>query len=347
MPAPLLIIVYRVLFNDIDLLAVEPALQIFADDLRAEQHGLGTGKADMGSDDGVLCLEDGKIGIKGRLGGENVQRGTGDHAVIQGIGQSVLIHDGTAGDIDEVGGLLHHGQALCIDHASGGIVQRAMEDNDIASLEQFFLGYLLNIVGILGMEGAALRKDFGAEGMEELAGAGADLAVSDDTDRLALELEADETILGLAVSAALLDLRNVADKVDRHTDGELCNRFVGIAACIADSDALLAAGLQADMVNTGKGNINKLQIITGTDDLVGHGHIGDDHDLGILGFLDQGRNVGRLLVVKKGLSLCFKRLLEFCEFFGGDGKGLHNSDFLHRDDLLFHIILSNKIAKYI
>ena len=133
-----------------------------------------------------------------------------------------------------------------------------MQNHNIRLFQQFLLGNLLHIVRCILLMTAALGQNPAAKGMEQFGATAADLAETDDTHSLALQLTAHQTILSLTGTAAALHSRNIPQNIQRHTQHQLCNRLIGIAGSIADSDALFFSGGQIHMIHTGEGHIDKL-----------------------------------------------------------------------------------------
>lgn len=112
--------------NYIDLIARHEFVEGIKDDLRAEHHGLLRGEGDVGGDDGVGGVEEGMIDGNRRLHLEDVDTRAGDASIIERVGQCLGVHHGAAGNVDEQGGLLHHDDALFIEHSACGIVEGAV-----------------------------------------------------------------------------------------------------------------------------------------------------------------------------------------------------------------------------
>src|SRR5438128_8254746 len=67
---------------------------------------------------------------------EYVQRGAGDAARAQCLDECGLVDDGTAGDVDEVGGRLHLRELACAHQMAGPLVEQAGDDYEVGFGEQ-------------------------------------------------------------------------------------------------------------------------------------------------------------------------------------------------------------------
>ena len=283
----------------------------------------------MRRDEAVPAVDEGLIGGQRRLLVEDVDAGGSDGAAVECVSQVLGDDDGTAGDVDEDGGFLHHGKFIRIDHAAGGVVERAVEDDDVGFFEEGLLGDLFDVIGGVLFFGAAVCQNIASERVEELRGAGSDLAESDDADRFALEFGADEAVFGLSGAAAVFDGADAAKDAQDHAEDQLGDRFVGVAGGVADGDAFFFGGVEADVVDARKGDVDEFEVGTAADDFGGHGHVGDDHGVGVFGLFDQcgyGSGAGEF---RKGVSFILKRFLSHGEFLGGDAEGFHNDNLAH------------------
>ena len=76
-------------------------------------------------------MQDRRLDVQGRLLVENIDSGTGDHALVKRLREVLLDHDRSARHVDQHRRCLHHGKFLRVDHPSRGIVQRAVQHDDI------------------------------------------------------------------------------------------------------------------------------------------------------------------------------------------------------------------------
>ena len=93
-----------------DELAGEREVDVVGDLRAGLVLGLLGGGAEVRGDHRVGQPEQRRVG--GRLGGEHVDGGAGDHAVTQRVGQCLLVDDAAAGDVEQPGGRLHQPQPL-------------------------------------------------------------------------------------------------------------------------------------------------------------------------------------------------------------------------------------------
>ena len=165
--------------------------------------------------------------------------------------------------------------------------------------------------------------------MEEFCGAGSYFAKADDTYSLALEFTSDQTVFGLSGSAAGLNRLYVAEDVQDHSEDQFGNRFVGVAGSVADCDPFFPGGVEADMIDSCKSHIDKFKSGAAADHFAGHGHVGNDHGIGVFGFFDQRRDICGAGKISKGMSFVFERFLAHSQFLRGNAEGFHNYDFTH------------------
>ena len=82
------------------------------------------------------------------------------------------------------------------------------------------------------------------------------------------------------------------------------------------------------MVHAGEGHVDELELVAGGNDFVRHGHIGDDHGVGVLRLVDQSGDIGGLGVVDK-FHFALKGLFEGGQLLRGDTERLEKNDFFH------------------
>ena len=277
-----------------------PLGEIIKDDLGAEAHRLLRSKCDMG-------------GLQGRLGacrmGEAVSSGGSLSKTSMAApaitpfssaeARSFSTTTGPRATLTRKSRGLHHRKLFCVDHATGRVVQRAMQNHDVRAVEQFFLRDLLDVFCNAVMVRTALRQNSSTKCVKQLGSPGADLAKTDNTDRFALDLPADKTGLVLSFTAAVFHTAEIPGKRKSCADDQLGNCLVGVTGSIADGDILLLGSIQTNMIHTGKSNINKLELVTLAQDIGRHRHIGKDHGVCILGFFDQFGGIGGFGIIHK------------------------------------------------
>ena len=152
--------------NHIDWMTIHPLCKIFKDDLRTQAHGLLGGKRDMRGHQTVRGVQNRRCRIQRWFIFKDIKGGTGNHTVFKGI-YKIFFHDNRAAcNIDQKSRGLHHRKLFCVDHATGRVVQRAMQNHNVRAAEQFFLRDLFNIICCIFMPGTALCKNVCAECME-------------------------------------------------------------------------------------------------------------------------------------------------------------------------------------
>ena len=226
------------------------------------------------------------IGVERRFVFKNVDAGTGDFTAVQCISQILGYDDRTAGFVDEEGRRFHVRQGFFIDQALRFVRNRAMEADDIGLFHHFFHGQVFNQFRIGFMGEAVIGDDLGAKGMDQFGDAMADMTGTDEGDGLAFQFVADEAGFRTASTAGCIDLRYAAEQIEHHGDGQFSYGNCRIAGRIADFDAFGFGRIESDVVDTGKGDVDVLQVRAGIDDFGFEGHIGDDEDIGVLGFFN-------------------------------------------------------------
>ena len=179
----------------------------------------------MGSDDGVLAVEQGMSGIQRRLGLEHVDARARQVAVVQRVGQGLGIHHRAAGGVDDIGPPLHLGDVLPADEAPGVVVQRAVERDDVRLGQQLIQGDEGDKGGLVPPHMALIAQHPAPEGMAQLGGPEADGSDTHDAHRLAPELHPHQAVLGLAGAAAGLHLRHVAQQGEHQAQTQLGHRL--------------------------------------------------------------------------------------------------------------------------
>ena len=89
------------------------------------------------------------------------------------------------------------------------------------------------------------------------------------------------------------------------------------------------------MVDARKSDIDKLQVRAGAQNIRAHGHIGQDHRIRILSFLDQLFLVCRFGKRFKNHAFFLKGLLALFQFLLGNSKGFHDNNFHRFSSVLF------------
>lgn len=271
----------------VDLLAGQPAVQAVENDLGALFHGLGGGKGHVRRHDGVGGVQQGMVNGQGRLDFEHVNARAAQPAFVQCGGQSGGIHHRAAGGVEQQRAGLHAGDGFGADEAAGGVVQRAVQAEDVRLRQHLCQRQVGDKVGV-GLVAVVAGGDHpAAEGVEQLRHPGADGAGAHQTHGLAPQLLAHKAVLGAAGAAAALHLRQVAQQRQRHAHRQLRHRIIGIAGGIAHRRAHLPGGLQIHVIHAGEGHIDELQVLAGADDLAGQGHIGQHQHIRVFRLFDQ------------------------------------------------------------
>ena len=101
---------------------------------------------------------------------------------------------------------------------------------------------------------AAVGVDLAAEGLGHSGHLEADGAGAHHAELLALQLKADETVLGFAVSHGLSAGGQVPVEGHDHAEDQVGHGGVGVAGAVAHGDAPLPANIHGDVVHTGEGH---------------------------------------------------------------------------------------------
>ena len=264
-----------------------------------------------------------------RLAAEDVEAGAGDDAAGEGVRERVLVHETAASGVDQDGGGLHRGEALGVDEAFGGGVQRAVERDDVGGAEEFVEGDESQAV-LVASRRPGVDADTHAEGAGDAGDGAADGAVADDAERLAVEF-GDGVVpvaeVGAAGPAAFVDPGAVRFDVVRVREdvGEdhLGDGGRAVGGDVAHGDAALARGVEVHGVHAGGEQAD----VAALGELGDHGGaqdglVGDD-DLGVAGAFDD--EVRGRAVVERAVA----QRLEFAPVHvaGVDAEGIENDDF--------------------
>ena len=127
----------------------------------------------MRGDDGVPGVQQRVGGVERRLLLKDIDARTGQLAAVQGVGHRLRVDHRPARGVDEVGPVLHPGDGVLVNQVSGLIVERAVQRDDVALLEQLVQrdkldaaaqggGIGMGIVGAKAAEGISRQPE--AEG---------------------------------------------------------------------------------------------------------------------------------------------------------------------------------------
>ncbi len=151
--------------------------------------GLVGGRPEVRRNDDGLELEQRRLG--GRLGGEDVDAGTGDPSLLEGDRERVLVDDAAAGRVDDPHRRLDLAQGLVADQPDGLRRLRQVHGDEVADLEQLVEADETHAhlgsprAGDVGVEG----HDLHAERRKPLRDKDTDPAETDDADDLLVELD--------------------------------------------------------------------------------------------------------------------------------------------------------------
>lgn len=272
------------------LFAASHAHDIVISYAEAADDGLAGCSAEVRGSDDLLHLDQRVVGIE-RLLLPGVNRGTPNLALFESLDQSLVIDDSAARLIDDDGVGLHYVELLLADKTAGILGQRAVQGDDVglaqqsleinASAVQLLFKLLGHRVRIVVQEVLALPA------LKALENHAADIAAADDADDLVAQLVGVVTpgpAVPLALLAAAVDHGEAAHAGQHQCDGELCGGGGVLAVGVADGDALLLCILEVNMVVTGCGDMDELQVLCSVH-------------LVLADLMDGGENVIRILEV--------------------------------------------------
>jgi len=227
---------------------------------------LGRGGAEMRRADDARMVEQ-DIVLR-RLFGEDVQRRTGDVAGIQRCFQIGFDHEAAAGTIDQPDLGLALRQSFGVDDAAGLVGQRRVQADEIGALQQ---GVEIDLLD--AEVDRPLRREERIEGnhlhLQSLGAVGddrADIAATDDAERLGIELDADEAgFLPFAFMGGAVGQRDVPRQGHHHGDGVLGRRDVVAERRVHHADAARGRGLDVDVVDADPGAADDFEILRGGD----------------------------------------------------------------------------------
>lgn len=172
-------------------------LQVSEKDLEGAVVVLAGEAGGMGSDEDIGQGPERVVGGEW-FGIEDIERGTRDGVILQGVKEGLLVADLAASDINEEGGIFHSGEGGAIEHVGGLWGQGDGRDYHIALVEQVVELFRREVVGgdaTVGVAGAgkdeavvavvvaALQgEDAHTEGAGEPGGLTSDAAVAHDAD---------------------------------------------------------------------------------------------------------------------------------------------------------------------
>ena len=219
--------------------------------------------------------DDARLAQQG-FGGE-VGHVAGDFAGLQRIQQGGGVHQLAAGIVQDLHAVLAQGKGLGVDGVLGGGQVGHMDGDVVAQREHVVQVHAVVHLAAqvpCGVDGdvGVVAVDLHAQRNGAVGHAGADGTQTDDAQRLALDLVADELLFALFHALghggiprkALRPLGgggHIAAARDQHPDDQF-GHGVGVGTGgVEDHDALLAATVQRDVVHTGTGAGNGQQVV--------------------------------------------------------------------------------------
>ena len=277
---------------------------------------------DVGGEDDVVELEEG--GVFEGLVVEDVERGSGDVAGFEGVGEGFLDDEFAACAVDDADALLHDGEGVGIDEALGLRGEADVEGEVVGRLEDFIDGDEGDVVlasDDWGDEGI-VADDFHAEAAGAAGDFEADAAEADDAEGLAAEFGALEGFFfPLAGVHGGVGGGDRAGERDHEADGEFGDGDGVGAGGVHDDDAAMGGGVDVDVVDAYAGAADDAEFGGGLEQLgVDLDGGADDEGVGVGEF--GGEAVLDLIV---GYDLPAGLLLE-----DGEGGG---RDFFGENDL--------------
>ena len=144
---------------------------------------------------------------------EHIHRGSRDPSFVQSLCQCFAVHDRSSCAVNENGGLFHQCDLLCTDHASGLLIIRRMQGNNITLSQQVIQRFVCNSCCLHFFSFVSgIGIDFRTECPEKLRCHETDLTAADDSHLFAPDLSATQSCAGTAVSHRLIRLLQITQK---------------------------------------------------------------------------------------------------------------------------------------
>ena len=262
----------------------------------------------------------------GRLDREHIKRRAGEVAALEEITHRSFIDEAAAGAVDEDKALFGFSERFARQDVLGLLRQRNMQRDHIGASEQRIeINFLdAEFHSALFRQERVIGHDFHLEADGALGNAAADIAATDEAERLVGDFEAHIARLRpLAGLRVVIGRRDLAGGGEHHRDGMLGGRDGVAERRVHDDDALGGGGLDVDIVDADTGPADDLEVGGRRDHvsvrLAGRTHgeaviLRDDLDQIFLGQtnLDVGFDAARLE-----------------DFDGGGGERVSDEDFRH------------------
>ena len=217
--------------------------------------------AEVRRDDRARLTRDVIVGR--RLLREHVDAGSGDLAGFERRGESLLVDEAAAGDVDDVRGLLHGLQLSLADHAGRLGRLRHVDRQEVGLGDQFVERDELS-AELLGARGRDVRVEGDhahAEGLHASGDERADAAEADHAERLLEELRAGErAALPCPARQRGVGGRDVAREADDVSARELGGRDDVRGRRVDDHDARGRGGFDIDVVEADTGPRDDLEV---------------------------------------------------------------------------------------
>ncbi len=233
-------------------------------------------------DDVVEIAEDGFLE---RLLVEDVERGAGDLAGLEGFGEGGFDDELAAGAVDDADALLHDGDRGGVDHALGLGGEADVEGEVVGLLEDVVDGDEGDVVlaGDDGRDEGVVADELHAEAAGATGDFEADAAEADDAECLAAELPGPEGIfLPLGLMHGGVGAGDGAGHGDHEAEGELGDGDGVGAGGVHDDDAAVGGGVGVDVVDAYSGAADDAELGGGLKELgVGLDGGADDEGVGV------------------------------------------------------------------
>ena len=228
------------------------------------------GNHGVASAPGVLGVAQGVV-LGCGLGEPDITTVSSKVAALEGISDILLDNNGTAGGVDEPRALLHLGDEILVEEATGLLVQRAVDGDDIALCK--------HLLQVLDTAAANLLLDFGAqglvvevqkllavEGLETTEDTLTNTTNSDGTDNLVLEVVlvlGDLSNVPVTTDDLLVSGDEVADEGEDGHNNVLSNRDDVGSRDLGDGDTAvgLVRSIEIDVIGSDTSSDGNLQLL--------------------------------------------------------------------------------------
>ena len=230
----------------------------------ASTGGNGSG-GNVRKNDHVGHLEERVIGLHG-LGLGDIETSSANDSLLEGLGEVLVVHDGTTRGVDDDGVLLHHLELLHVEHVLGVLVEGGVHRDEVRSLQQILEGDVLHLVVVLPVDLAADIRvdDLASEAAHSLDDLETNLSHTADTEGLSVDIGSAvaQRLPGSPTSSAhgVNSRAQAAGGGEQQSDGQLSDGVVEDTGGVSSEDSALLALRHVDVVETDGHGGDSLQL---------------------------------------------------------------------------------------